>query len=84
MAGWAELKATGYDSASYRSTYRGLSQEQTLSTFQSDVQSLFPHATVADVEPLKELPLPAPGSISTADADLPPFPSGPTWSSPAS
>ena len=69
LAGWVELKATGYYAASYEEKYRSLAKDQILTTIEQDVQSFFPNSTVADVVPLKD---PAPAGTFTGEG-LPPF-----------
>jgi len=68
LAGWVQLKATGYYSASYEEKYRELTKDQILSSFQDDIRTFFPNSNLADVEPLK--PSPAPGE-STGNDPLP-------------
>ena len=69
LAGWVELKATGYYSAMYEEKYRALAKDQVLTTIEQDVQSFYPNSTVADVVPLKD---PVPAGQITGDG-LPPF-----------
>lgn len=68
LAGWVELKATGYYGSSYLKKYRDLTKDHILSSIQDDVRSFFPNSSVADVAPLKELP-----TFGTADAGPLPF-----------
>ena len=68
LAGWVELKATGYYSASYEKKYRDLTKDQVRETIEQDVQGFFPNSSVADVEPLKAA---APAGQFAADAPAP-------------
>jgi tetratricopeptide (TPR) repeat protein len=69
LAGWVELKATGYYSAAYEKKYRDLSKDQILSSIEEDVKGYFPNSSVADVEPLKDAT--APGQYT--GEGIPPF-----------
>jgi hypothetical protein len=67
LSGWVDLKATGYYSASYLKSFQGLTKEQTLSSLQDDIRSIFPNSSVVDFEPLKDT------SSAGNDTAIPPF-----------
>ena len=69
LAGWMELKSTGYYASFYQNKFADLTKDQVRSDLQEDVQSFFPNANVVDVEVPKPPPidpsatLPAPYAI---------------------
>jgi hypothetical protein len=56
LAGWMEMTGEGYYATYFHNKYADMTKEQTRSDLQDDVQSLFPNASVVDVEMPKAEP----------------------------